>query len=119
MQPHARVSRARHGCRPSRRSSCSPSAAAQALGRDLVAAWRELDTAAAQRSLDDVLGDPEPDVAAAGLLPLLDVLPPERRHVAARMVETRLLALADGWHEGPGRLALRRLRARAITTRCR
>ncbi len=80
-------------------------------GRDLVAAWRELDTAAAQRILDDVLDGGEPDLAAAGLLALLDVLPPDRRHVATRMVETRLLALADGWHEGPGRLALLGCRA--------
>jgi len=63
-------------------------------GRDLVSAWRLLDTATAQELLDGVLEDPAPDVAAAGLLPLLDVLSPERRHVAARMVETRLLTLA-------------------------
>jgi MerR family transcriptional regulator, light-induced transcriptional regulator len=75
-------------------------------GRDLVSAWQLLDTATAQELLDAVLAGPEPDVAAAGLLPLLDVLPPERRHVASRMVETRLLTLAARWHEGPGRLAL-------------
>ena len=88
-------------------------------GRDLAAAWRALDTAAAQRALDDLLDDPEPEVAAAGLLPLLRELPPERRHFAARMVETRLLALGDALARGPGRLALRRLRRRASTTRCR
>lgn len=75
-------------------------------GRDLVTAWRLLDTATAQQLLDTILAGPEPDVAAAELLPLLDRLTPERRHVAARMVETRLLTLAGRWHEGPGRLAL-------------
>jgi DNA-binding transcriptional MerR regulator len=74
--------------------------------RDLVTAWRLLDTAGAQQLLDAVLADPEPDVAAAELLPLLDLLTPERRHVATRMVETRLLTLAGRWHDGPGRLAL-------------
>ena len=71
-----------------------------------MAAWEALDTAAAQRGLDELLGGPEPDVAAASLLPLLGALSAERRHVAARMVETRLLARAERWHEGPGRLAL-------------
>jgi DNA-binding transcriptional MerR regulator len=80
-------------------------------GRDLVAAWRALDTANAQRLLDAALGGAEPEVAAAGLVPLLDVLPADRRHIAARMLETRLLAFADGWHEGPGRLALLGCRA--------
>jgi DNA-binding transcriptional MerR regulator len=79
--------------------------------RDLVAAWQAVDTAEAQRLLDAALGGAEPEVAAAGLLPLLDVLPADRRHVAARMLETRLLALADGWHDGPGRLALLGCRA--------
>jgi DNA-binding transcriptional MerR regulator len=75
-------------------------------GRDLVEAWQLLDTARAQELLDAALEGPEPEVAAAGLLPLLDVLTPERRHIAARMVETRLLALAGGWHAGPGPLVL-------------
>jgi DNA-binding transcriptional MerR regulator len=75
-------------------------------GRDLVTAWRLLDTAAAQQLLDTVLEDPEPHVAAAALLPLLAMLTPDRRHVAARMVETRLLTLAGRWHDGPGPLAL-------------
>ena len=76
-----------------------------------MAAWRALDTVTAQQLLDAALGGAEPEVAAAELLPLLDVLSAERRHVAARMLETRLLALGEGWHEGPGRLALLGCRA--------
>jgi DNA-binding transcriptional MerR regulator len=75
-------------------------------GRELVAAWQRLDTAEAQQLLDAALRGPEPELAAAELLPLLDLLAPERRHVAARMLETRLLTLAGSWHEGPGKLAL-------------
>ena len=74
--------------------------------RGLVAAWQALDITTAHRLLDAALGGAEPEVAAAELLPLLDRLPADRRHVAARMLETRLLAHAGGWHEGSGRLAL-------------
>lgn len=78
----------------------------QGSGDDLAEAWSSFDPLRAQRALDAVLDAPEPEVAAAALLPLLAELTPEHGLVARRMVETRLLALSERWHEGPGRLAL-------------
>jgi hypothetical protein len=73
---------------------------------DLADALEGFDPLAAQRELDALLAGPEPEAGVAGVLPLIAKLGPERRHVARRMLETRLLALGDRWHEGPGRLAL-------------
>jgi DNA-binding transcriptional MerR regulator len=72
----------------------------------LAAAWRTLDAVAAQRALDVLLDDPEPEVAAAALLPLVAATREDHRHFARRMVETRLLALGERWHEAPGDLTL-------------
>lgn len=70
-------------------------------------AWRTLDTDGAQRALDVLLAGEEPEVVVARqILPLLSELPPERRHLAQRMVETRLLAGGATWHDGTGPLAL-------------
>jgi MerR family transcriptional regulator, light-induced transcriptional regulator len=75
--------------------------------RALAEAWRTLDTDRARRALDVLLSDPEPEVVVARLVPrLLAELPLGRRHVARRMVETRLLAHGTAWHQGPGPLAL-------------
>jgi DNA-binding transcriptional MerR regulator len=76
-------------------------------GPALAAAWRALDAIAAQEALDALLDSPEPEVVAAEvILPLLDDLPAEYRHFASRMLETRLLALGERWHDAPGALAL-------------
>jgi DNA-binding transcriptional MerR regulator len=79
----------------------SPGAAAS-----LALAWRTLDAAAAHRALDALLDEPEPEVAAAALVDLVAATPDEHRHFARRLVETRLLALGERWHEAPGELAV-------------
>jgi MerR family transcriptional regulator, light-induced transcriptional regulator len=77
------------------------------VGPGLAEAWRALDAVAAQRALDELLDTSEPEVVAAEvILPLLRSMPAEHRHFAARMLETRLLALAERWHDAPGSLAL-------------
>jgi DNA-binding transcriptional MerR regulator len=76
-------------------------------GPALADAWRALDAGAAQLALDELLDSPEPDVVAAEvILPLLHDTPAEYRHFARRMLETRLLALGERWHDAPGPLAL-------------
>ncbi|HEY6887143.1 MAG TPA: MerR family transcriptional regulator [Solirubrobacter sp.] len=73
----------------------------------LAEAWRTLDADGAQVALDALLGGPEPEVVVARqILPLLAELPPERRHFAQRMVETRLAESGATWHDGRGPLAL-------------
>jgi MerR family transcriptional regulator, light-induced transcriptional regulator len=73
----------------------------------LAEAWRTLDADGAQLALDALLGGPEPEVVVARqILPLLAQLPPERRHFAQRMVETRLTARGATWHDGRGPLVL-------------
>jgi MerR family transcriptional regulator, light-induced transcriptional regulator len=82
----------------------------------LLAAWREFDAERAQTLLDELLGDPEPDLLLSrALLPALadaadawsrEELGTARVHFATRLLETRLLALGERWHEGPGPLAL-------------
>jgi MerR family transcriptional regulator, light-induced transcriptional regulator len=80
---------------------------ATAAGPALAEAWRALDAVAAQRALDELLDSSEPEmVAAEVILPLLRSMPAEHRHFAARMLETRLLALGERWHDAPGALAL-------------
>jgi DNA-binding transcriptional MerR regulator len=82
----------------------------------LAQAWEALDATGAHRALDALLDGPEPEVVVCrSVLPLLDRLTEGwdaepfaegHAHVAHRMLETRLLALAADWHEGPGPLAL-------------
>jgi DNA-binding transcriptional MerR regulator len=73
----------------------------------LAEAWRTLDADAAHRALDVLLDGPEAEaVAAEAVLPLVRGVPEDYRHFARRMVETRLLALGERWHEAPGPLAL-------------
>jgi DNA-binding transcriptional MerR regulator len=72
----------------------------------LAAAWRTFDTVAAERALDALLDVPEPEVAAAELVELVAATPLKRRHFARRMLETRLLALGERWHEAPGELTI-------------
>jgi DNA-binding transcriptional MerR regulator len=82
-----------------------------ALAR-LSEAWERLDIAVATRALDEVLDVPAPEVAMCrSVLPVLDRLASDpalhgHAHVAHRMAEARLLALATRWHEGSGPLAL-------------
>jgi DNA-binding transcriptional MerR regulator len=76
-------------------------------GPALADAWRALDAIAAQRALDELLDTSEPEVVAAEvILPLLRDTPAEYRHFASRMLETRLLALGERWHDAAGPLAL-------------
>jgi DNA-binding transcriptional MerR regulator len=83
---------------------------------ELAQAWGALDVASAQRALDVLLGGPAPElVVCRSVLPLLERLTEVwdaapyaegHAHVAHRMLETRLLALAADWHAAPGSLAL-------------
>jgi DNA-binding transcriptional MerR regulator len=76
-------------------------------GLALAEAWRTLDAAAAQRALDTLLNSREPEVVVAEvILPLLRGTPSEYHHFAQRMLETRLLALGERWHDASGPLAL-------------
>jgi DNA-binding transcriptional MerR regulator len=76
-------------------------------GPELAEAWRALDPLAVQQALDALLDGAEPEVVAAEvILPLLRDLPAAYRHFAGRMLETRLLALGERWHDAPGPLAL-------------
>jgi len=82
----------------------------------LASAWREFDAVAAHRALDALLGAPDaPAAVSQVILPALgdaagewmrDDLGPARIHFASRLLETRLLALGERWHDGPGPLAL-------------
>jgi DNA-binding transcriptional MerR regulator len=87
----------------------APNGDGDALGV-LARAWEELDIAAAHRALDELLAGSDPEaVAAEVILPLLEESTagdPERAHIAHRVLETRLLALAATWHEGTGPLAV-------------
>jgi DNA-binding transcriptional MerR regulator len=77
------------------------------VGPPLASAWRALDAPGAQRALDVLLAGPDPEAAVVrDVLPVLAELPPERRHVARRMVESRLLSFAGAWHEGSGPLVV-------------
>lgn len=82
----------------------------------LVEAWETFDATRAHAVLDELLARPEPArVVSDDVLPALtaagDVwvrseLGPARVVFAGRMLEARLLALGERWHEGPGPLAL-------------
>ena len=82
----------------------------------LLDAWREFDAERAQTLLDELLAAPEPEVLLSRtILPALaraadawsrEELGPARVHFATRLLETRLLALGERWHEGPGPMAL-------------
>jgi MerR family transcriptional regulator, light-induced transcriptional regulator len=83
---------------------------------ELAAGWEALDLARTHDALDALLAGPDPGrVVSVSILPLLarvcDALGCEpaglaRGHFASRTLEARLLALADGWHEGSGPLAV-------------
>ena len=79
---------------------------------ELVQAWEAFDVERAHRALDLLLAAPEPEVIACrSILPRLDRLADDGdRHahvdLALRLLETRLLAHAGGWHDAPGPLAL-------------
>jgi DNA-binding transcriptional MerR regulator len=78
----------------------------------LIDAWSAFDSARAHAMLDGLLTDPE--TIARRVLPALNTAASEWRderglaqvQFAARMLETRLLALGERWHEAPGPLAL-------------
>ncbi len=82
----------------------------------LVRGWETLDAARVHLALDELLAGPEPEVAACRvIIPQLHRLSEAWRedramagcgHFAERLLETRLLTLADRWHEAPGPLAL-------------
>jgi DNA-binding transcriptional MerR regulator len=73
----------------------------------LVAAWRAFDATEAQRQLDELLSAPDPEtVISRVVLPALEELDLPAAHFARRILETRLLGLSAGWHEGSGPLAL-------------
>ena len=78
----------------------------------LIESWATFDSAGAHAALDRLLTDPE--TIARRVLPALVSAAAEWRdepalaqvHFAARMLETRLLALGERWHQAPGPLAL-------------
>jgi MerR family transcriptional regulator, light-induced transcriptional regulator len=82
----------------------------------LVDAWRDFNAAKAHKALDGLLAEPDaPKVVSQSVLPDLaraadewmrEALGPAQVHFASRMLETRLLALGERWHEGRGPLAL-------------
>ncbi len=83
----------------------------------LTAAWSALDGAEADRALDALLDRPEPartvsDVVLPALGRAADAwggrtpLATARCQLASRQLEARLLALAAGWHQNGGPLAL-------------
>ena len=84
--------------------------------RNLLDAWREFDAGRAQAILDELLAGPEPEVLLSRtVLPRLagaaeawsrDELGTARVHFATRMLEARLLALGERWHDAPGSVAL-------------
>lgn len=91
-------------------------AATDATVAALLDAWSEFDAERAQTLLDELFAAPEPEVLLSRtILPALaraadawsrEELGPARVHFATRLLETRLLALGERWHEGPGPVAL-------------
>jgi DNA-binding transcriptional MerR regulator len=98
------------------RESASLALAPEADAGSLIEAWAAFDATRAHAVLDELLARPEPaGVVNDEVLPALaraaqtwagDEHGAARVHFAARLLETRLLALGDRWHEGSGPLAL-------------
>jgi methanogenic corrinoid protein MtbC1 len=98
------------------RESASLALGPAAGAESLVAAWETFDATGAHAALDALLTRPEPAVVVNDeVLPALarageqwsdDDLRAARLHFAGRLLETRLLAFGERWHEGSGPLAL-------------
>ena len=95
----------------------APLALAAGTGVDsLVRAWETFDATSMHAALDELLARPDPAaVVSEQVLPALvqagdawarEDLGPARVHFAGRLLEARLLALGERWHQGPGPLAL-------------
>jgi len=98
------------------RESATLALAAGADVDSLVRAWETFDATSMHAALDELLARPDPAaVVSEQVLPALvqagdawarEDLGPARVHFAGRLLEARLLALGERWHEGPGPLAL-------------
>ena len=98
------------------RESASLALAAGTGVSSLVHAWETFDATSVHATLDELLARPDaaavvseqvlPALVRAGDAWVREDLGPARVHFAGRLLEARLLALGERWHEGPGPLAL-------------
>jgi DNA-binding transcriptional MerR regulator len=98
------------------RESASLALAPEAGAGTLTEAWAAFDATRTHAALDELLARPEPasvvdDEVLRALARAAETWADDehgaaRVHFAARLLETRLLALGDRWHEGSGPLAL-------------